>query len=104
MLLLYTGEAQATESEMEDIRDGLTLLGILQPTPAPHLEKVPKVESDPFYPSLAVGTINSSQVCCTILYYTVLYCTVNLINSLLVTGRAGSVRPQCAGHSVRLQG
>merc|ERR1719342_1587305 len=61
MLLLYTGEAQATESEMEDIRDGLTLLGILQPTPAPHLEKVPKVESDPFYPSLAVGTINSSQ-------------------------------------------
>ena len=63
MLLLYTGEARASETQMADIKDGLTLLGILQPAPAAQLEKkVPKMECEGSSPSLAVG-INSSQVC-----------------------------------------
>lgn len=59
MLLLYTGEARASETQMADIRDGLTLLGILQHDPAAQLEKkVPKIECEGS--SLAVG-INSCQ-------------------------------------------
>ena len=63
MELLYTGETQASHSELEKIKVGLNLLGILHPgqghqpdQPAVTCAPVPEVSS------LAEGVINSSQV------------------------------------------
>ena len=60
--MLYTGEISATRTEVEEIKTGLTLLGILSPSDCPPpLPQQPRLkESDS---SLAVGVINSSQVC-----------------------------------------
>ena len=64
--LLYTGEITATNTELEQIKTGLTLLGIFSPSeppppPPPPQQQQPRVlELDT---SLAVGIINSSQVC-----------------------------------------
>ena len=57
--LLYTGDVSASKAEIEEIRTGLTLLGILEP--ASQSEEA--VVGSP----LAVGVINSSQVSTTVL-------------------------------------
>ena len=57
--LLYTGDVSASKAEIEEIRTGLTLLGILEP--ASQSEEA--VVRSP----LAVGVINSSQVSTTVL-------------------------------------
>ena len=59
--VLYTGEISATRAEVEEIKTGLTLLGILSPSdcPPPPPQQPRVKESDS---SLAVGVINSSQV------------------------------------------
>jgi len=64
MELLYTGETQASHSELEKIKVGLNLLGILHPgqghqpdQPAVTCAPVPEVSPSP----LAEGVINSSQ-------------------------------------------
>ena len=71
--LLYTGEITATKTEVEEIKTGLTLLGILSPSepshsqspvcppPPPQHQQQPRVQEP--QTSLAVGIINSSQVC-----------------------------------------
>ena len=65
MELLYTGETQASHSELDKIKVGLNLLGILHPgqghqpdQPAVTCAPVPEVSPSP----LAEGVINSSQV------------------------------------------
>ena len=70
--LLYTGEITATKTEVEEITTGLTLLGILSPSepsqssvcppPPPPLQQQQPRAQEP-HTSLAVGIINSSQVC-----------------------------------------
>ena len=67
--LLYTGEITATKTEVEEIKTGLTLLGILSPSepsqspacPPPLPQHQPRAQEP--QTSLAVGIINSSQVC-----------------------------------------
>merc|ERR1719510_997713 len=61
--VLYTGEITATTTEVEQIKTGLTLLGILSPSdcppPPPPPPQQPRVKQSDT--SLAVGVINSSQ-------------------------------------------
>ena len=68
--LLYTGEITATKTEVEEITTGLTLLGILSPSepsqssvcpPPPPPQQQPRAQEP--HTSLAVGIINSPQVC-----------------------------------------
>ena len=61
--LLYTGEITATKTEVEEITTGLTLLGILSPSEPSQSSACPPPAPREPDTSLAVGIINSSQVC-----------------------------------------
>ena len=67
--LLYTGEITATKTEVEQIQTGLALLGIFSPSepppppPPPPQHQHQQVRVLELDNSLAVGIINSSQVC-----------------------------------------
>ena len=59
--LLYTGEISASRTEVEEIKTGLTLLGILSPSEPSQSTVCPPPPAQPSS-SLSVGIINSSQV------------------------------------------
>ena len=60
--LLYTGEISASKTEVEEIKTGLTLLGILSPSEPSQSSTNPPPLTQQASSSLSVGIINSSQV------------------------------------------
>ena len=64
--LLYTGEVTASSTHIQQIKSGLTLLGVLSPSgyPTPPCQQQPLLSTNE-EPELLqpVGVINSAQVC-----------------------------------------